>query len=327
MRQICLIAAMIIYIGNTYAQVNLDSGLVAYYPFNGNANDESGNGHDGTVFGATLTTDRNGNSNSAYSFDGIDDYIIVANAPELQGGSHPISVTAWFKADTTMGLEPIIVKYLDIFVKDWGLRVQNGVVAFSSESNSEDYICAQTQGSINTDLWYFAVFVAEEPNLTLYLDGEIVGSCSDFVNHWIATSADVEIGRIGYANFYFNGLIDDVRIYDRPLTHDEVDSLFGTITSINLPDPNLPEKFELSQNYPNPFNPSTTILYSIPKSTFVELKIFDIAGREVKTLVNQFQSAGAYSINFNTNELSSGLYIYRLQAENFATAKKMLFLR
>ncbi len=73
-------------------------GLIAYYPFNGNANDESGNGNDGTVYGATLTTDRFGNKNAAYVFDGIDDYIWLGNKAEFK--PEKITIAAWFKTNS-----------------------------------------------------------------------------------------------------------------------------------------------------------------------------------------------------------------------------------
>ncbi|RKY55315.1 MAG: hypothetical protein DRP89_03575, partial [Candidatus Neomarinimicrobiota bacterium] len=91
--RLTIILCFSIALGNSYAQNN---GLVAYYPFNGNANDESGNGNDGTVNGATLTTDRFGNENSAYSFDGVDDYIMVQDSPELQFGTNDFTIALWF---------------------------------------------------------------------------------------------------------------------------------------------------------------------------------------------------------------------------------------
>ena len=96
---------------------------------------------------------------------------------------------------------------------------------------------------------------------------------------------------------------------------------------------NLPEKYLLYQNYPNPFNPSTTIKYSIPRSTEyysvqqTTLKVFDILGREVATLVNKQQNAGNYEVIFNASNLSSGVYFYRLQSGNFVETKKLILLR
>jgi hypothetical protein len=90
--------------------------------------------------------------------------------------------------------------------------------------------------------------------------------------------------------------------------------------------------FSLSQNYPNPFNPSTTINYTIASgqlagNNLVTLKIYDILGREVKTLVNEKQSAGSYSVSFNADKLASGIYFYTLRAGNFVQTKKMILLK
>lgn len=86
-------------------------------------------------------------------------------------------------------------------------------------------------------------------------------------------------------------------------------------------------KFKLAQNYPNPFNPSTTIKYSIPSSEFVTLKVYDILGNEVSTLVNEEKPAGNYEVNFNALNLPSGAYFYRLQTGSLVETKKMILLK
>ncbi len=89
----------------------------------------------------------------------------------------------------------------------------------------------------------------------------------------------------------------------------------------------IPTDYSLYQNYPNPFNPTTKIQYDIPTDTKVELKIYDILGREVKTLVNEFQPAGRYSIDFNANYLASGVYVYQLSAKGFIKSRKMVIIK
>ena len=86
-------------------------------------------------------------------------------------------------------------------------------------------------------------------------------------------------------------------------------------------------EFVLEQNYPNPFNPSTKINYSIPDEGFVSLKFYDVLGEEIETLVNEYQSAGTYEVEFNDSDLSSGIYYYSLQYNNFIETKKMLLLK
>jgi hypothetical protein len=88
-----------------------------------------------------------------------------------------------------------------------------------------------------------------------------------------------------------------------------------------------PKMFELKQNYPNPFNPVTKITYMLPKNSMVTLKVYDITGREISSLVNQKQSAGNYETSFNAGNLSSGVYFYKLTAGEFTSIKKMMLIK
>ena len=83
----------------------------------------------------------------------------------------------------------------------------------------------------------------------------------------------------------------------------------------------------MSQNYPNPFNPSTTIEYQIPKATFITIKIYDVLGKEVVTLVNEEMPAGIHEVNFESNDLTSGLYLYKISAGGFEQTRKMLLVK
>jgi len=90
---------------------------------------------------------------------------------------------------------------------------------------------------------------------------------------------------------------------------------------------NLPKEYKLSQNYPNPFNPVTKINFDLPKEGNVKLVIYDILGREVKQLVNEFKKAGKYTVEFNGNNLASGIYFYRIEIGNFVQVKKMMLIK
>jgi hypothetical protein len=98
----------------------------------------------------------------------------------------------------------------------------------------------------------------------------------------------------------------------------------------------IPNAFSLEQNYPNPFNPETHIKYTVGSSEFVTLKVYDVLGNEVATLVNEVKPSGTYDVSFRTDnlptgqagvELSSGVYFYTLKAGSFIESKKMLLLR
>lgn len=88
-----------------------------------------------------------------------------------------------------------------------------------------------------------------------------------------------------------------------------------------------PVSFSLEQNYPNPFNPETKIKYSIPQNTFVTLRVYNILGREVASLVNEHKSAGYYEVDFNAQNLASGIYVYMLRAGTFNETKKMNLIK
>lgn len=88
-----------------------------------------------------------------------------------------------------------------------------------------------------------------------------------------------------------------------------------------------PLEYSLESNYPNPFNPTTSISYSIKEMGLVTLKIFDVLGREVSVLVNEIKEPGKYSINFDASKLSSGVYIYYINAGSFTSSKKMILTK
>ena len=103
--------------------------------------------------------------------------------------------------------------------------------------------------------------------------------------------------------------------------------IFQLKNTVSVNGNNIPMKFGLSQNYPNPFNPVTRIPYSIAENSFVSLKIYDVLGREVKTLVSEKQTAGEYEVLFNASDLNSGVYFYRLTSGNFTETKKLILLK
>lgn len=104
---------------------------------------------------------------------------------------------------------------------------------------------------------------------------------------------------------------------------------FFTPTSVNANNSNnsTPTVFQLEQNYPNPFNPTTVINYQLPVNSFVTLKVYDLLGREVATLVNEHKVGGRYSVRFDGSNLSAGTYIYKLSADKFSDVKKIVLIK
>ncbi len=99
------------------------------------------------------------------------------------------------------------------------------------------------------------------------------------------------------------------------------------ITDVDNSYVQVPLHFTLNQNYPNPFNPTTTIRYSVPKSQFVTLKVFDVLGREIRTLVNENKNVGNYEVSFDASALTSGIYFYQLKSGNYSATKKLVLLK
>jgi len=130
--------------------------------------------------------------------------------------------------------------------------------------------------------------------------------------------------------YYISASSNSNRTVTKPLTAPSGNFRFTVTTPTNITseEPNI-YTYQLQQNYPNPFNPSTNIDFTIAKDEYVIISIFDLAGREVATLLNEFKKAGPYSIRFNPYEynLTSGIYFYKLKTQSFSSVKKMIFIK
>src|SRR5205085_12490134 len=100
-----------------------------------------------------------------------------------------------------------------------------------------------------------------------------------------------------------------------------------TLVGISNHNNEIPSTYSLAQNYPNPFNPSTQISFGLPKTGHVELKVYDIAGREVATILNEIRQAGNYNVEFNASEFASGVYFYTIRSNDFTETKKMVLIK
>ena len=151
------------------------------------------------------------------------------------------------------------------------------------------------------------------------------------------TSVNVPLGAVAWnnpmdlSNTSFNYVILVPGTYNYQCTfHGQIFGMTGIInaTSVGIKQiESTVQKFELEQNYPNTFNPTTIIRFNIPQNSFVSLKLYDLTGREIGTLVNSNLNEGGYSVDFNASKYASGIYIYRLQAGNFTDVKKMTLIK
>jgi hypothetical protein len=225
-------AAAVVLTGLGLSSTSLAS-LVAYYPFDGNANDESGNGNNGTVFGATLTTDRFGNPDSAYSFDGSGDFI-RASGSGLPTGAR--TVILWFDA-TTVATEPVLLGYGG---GACGTSFFMGLNAGPPEYNNSYYVSSHC-GVNNliypypTDpsgTWHNFAIATDSAGTDMYVDGVLVASNTNFISNTTVAGTDLAIGVDvspgGIAPYtdsnvgYFEGKIDDVCIYNTALALSQI---------------------------------------------------------------------------------------------------------
>lgn len=204
--------------------------LVAYYPFNGNANDKSSFGNDGEVFGATLTEDRFGNANSAYEFDGNNDYVWLGDAEALSPEN--ITVSAWFNSESQKLGNPI-TQFI-IRNRLWGYSISfnplmfgttphiGGIVSIVSlDDSGSQYRFQSTETSYNDGKWHFLSFTYNSNEFKFYIDGEkVFQDSTQGANRPIYYEpGGTSIGRGGdAANNHFEGKIDDVRIYNYALS-------------------------------------------------------------------------------------------------------------
>ncbi len=243
----CLLLSIGAFSQNIPAYVPTN-GLIAWYPFNGNANDESGNGYNGIVNGATLTADRNGSTNKAYSFNGTNTYI---NSSNIATSISTKTICAWVKLNSLTqsggGIAGIQVSGGSIFDAIVYNETSNGW-GFGSDYYSRS--AWANQAEISTG-WIFLVAVYESNNYKLYRDGQLILTTTSFsaINFPSGSRFNIGLRHTGPSNAYINGSIDDISIYSRALTQTEITALYtgvppctpiSSTTSLTIPSTSLP---------------------------------------------------------------------------------------
>ena len=410
---------------------NFSDGLVAYYPFNGDAHDASGNGNHGTVNGATLTTGILDTLNSGYYFDGTGNSIDCGNGSSLQI-SGDITVCAWVKLQNTDHGQVIVNKYHLDSDKGWLIEVtSDGRVCFDGRPGpgGEMSNSGFSSQSIFDDTWHFLVGQRQNSTWKIYVDSNLNsqndGSNGDFANS-INLMIGVQSDRPSDPAAFSNGVIDNVRIYNSALSDIEIKQLYdeestpvelssftaetgdgqitlkwttqsetenygfhvyrsqtkdgdydkitkdlipgvgtsdqahtytyidsdvmvGNTCYYKLADVDFagnmtfhgpisatvnfqPSEYSLSQNYPNPFNPATVINFSLKKPGRVSLKIFNLRGELVRTLVDEGKMAGTHAALWDGTDqqgkkVAAGSYIYSFKTNEFEQSKKLIFMK
>jgi hypothetical protein len=208
------------------------NGLVGWWPFNGNANDESGNGNNGTVSGATLTTDRFGNANKAYNFDGMNDFI---TAPKNYTFSNSITFNLWSNISSLSGVQTLF--------SSWGSNVNLRTFTIYYESqyyrnsiqtmNNQEYVFSNQTPL--TGVWKMLTGTYDGNTLNIYENGQLISSTT-------TGSSNFNLNQYNFYNFgtedqltqFYNGKLDDIGIWNRALTQQEIIALYnGCQLSVN----------------------------------------------------------------------------------------------
>lgn len=290
---------------------NLTNGLIAHYPFTGNANDLSGNNLNGVVNGAILSTDRFGNANSAYEYDGINDYIQV-NDNALLDITGNITISAWilpYTLNSSRIVDKTTVNSTDAYMTDiGGLNTQKRIrfICAGNQPVSSDFISANN--------WYHIVVTYDGSNAKFYNNGLLINTIPQ-TGSSVSNNNPLRFGANSLLNAdWFHGKIDDISIYNRALTACDVDSMF------NLPNPNstgitLNNKDINPIIYPNPFINSV----KIDGLKTASISIYNTTGALIKQ-----QNFIEQPIEINLNEVCQGIYFMNIKTDKGIIVKKII---
>ena len=309
-------------------------------------------------------------TNRALFFNGVSDFVEAPHTATNNISTNWTLEALISPAVNNVGYQAIISKNYNPRPASLWLYNDKVEVWFSSPD------IARIQGtvSIAPNKWYHVAATYDQTTLSVYVNGVLDISVPLTVTPETSTN-NYFIGQRGDDSYFFNGYIDEVRIWNKARSQSQIsltksDTLTakyyatadsglvgywrfnegsgvaakdysisksnGTITGafyesnpvlLGVKDSPKSDNFILSQNYPNPFNPVTTINFQLLSGSSISLKVFDLLGREIATLLNQQMTAGSHSVDFDATNLTSGVYIYQLRSGDFSTFKKMMVVK
>jgi hypothetical protein len=317
MRKIIFFAAMLFAV-SVSAQVNIANGLLAYYPYNGNANDESGNGYNGTVNGAILTTDRFGNADKAYNFDSN---TITSNVQ--QDPYSDFTLNFWFKASGSDNDVPCAwvqngPSYTNLVFKinsnDSRAKVQ--FEEYDDIASCYDLFTSgnSSTGTVYSDNeWHMVTINNQADRLYLYIDTILIDSDSMLDNcPTISQSLIQLVAGNNSTPFGYTGSLDDVMAYNRVLNSSERAYLYNLNSSWSSPTSTEVISENELRLFPNPVKNALNIQLS--ENSNYALEVTDLNGKRVYS-----SNLSGQNFELNTAEWAQGLYLLRLIDENGKT--------
>lgn len=277
------------------------NGLVGWWPFNGNANDESGNGNNGTVNGATLTADRFGISNMAYSFDGINDYIST-----IRSGYTTFSISLWCKLPSpAMPINPLV----DGFDSYYDIYFTQSKLYYATFTGFNQYTNLDCNVTPSIGQWQHLVFVYSNNSISVYSNSSLTGTYN--VQPLSGTTGTHNFGAsLTGSDQYLNGCLDDIGIWNRALTAIEVNNLFNE-GNVGIGD-------QIQNNSISIFpNPAQSVINVMADNKLLSeiYSIYDNTGKVVLT-----GKLNSQNTTIELGNLSGGIYMFSV-GENMQTFK------
>ncbi len=263
-------------------------------------------------------------------------YLVVAAYEIVDGASNDI-VKLWVNPDLSGTIPPALLTITDAAQTDINIgsyAFRQGAAAAGAYLKLDGFILSTDWNSIiPVELTSFAASVnGTSVNLNWSTATELNNSGFE-IERKSSSSSWTKIGFVaGYGtttevrNYSYSDNDLSTGNYSYRLKQVDFDGTYEYSKAVEV-EIVTPNNFELSQNYPNPFNPSTTIKFNMPEAGNVKLAVYNLLGQEIKTLVNGFRTAGAYTVNFDASNLSSGIYLYKIEMNNFTQVRKMTLLK
>ncbi|MFZ1260857.1 MAG: PKD domain-containing protein [Chitinophagaceae bacterium] len=302
---------------HSFSQINLNKGLTAYYPFNGNANDESGNGNNPSVSKVTYTTDRFGKANAACSFNGSSNYIRIPNSASFNF-KNGFSMSAWvmvkdFYEGTCHGNRIIMKGYSDYldgnylltFDDNHGTNGSNCYTDFPDKKKQSFYAAGAkplANNFIVTGKWYLLTYTYDGTTAQLYVDCQLQAK-GTLRNNDFSNNHDLFFGKMNNPQYpyWFNGLLDEVRFYNRPLNKEEILALCADKLIENKPELVCTDANTVSAKFNFGIDNCTTTTFSLVTSKTKSLQTIqwyfgDGTTSNKMTPVHNYKKYGTYKV-------------------------------
>lgn len=332
-RKVLLLTLLALAICFESAFADITTGLIARYPFDGNANDISGYANNGTIVGGlTLTTDRFGIPNRAYSFNGTDSYILISDSPSLESPTTACTQAAWVLmygvSNVGEHYNPLIMKSNDIYNSFMYRMIANPDYMGMAVNT---WFTSQSVGqNIPLNEWHHVASVFNGSTVRFYYDGAFIGS--QFMGYTITpNNRALTIGADtpGILEIFY-GKIDDVCIYNRALTDADIVELKNqaTPTAVSA----LTPRFSVRPAVPNPSSGESRVEYDLAAPDQVDIGVYDVAGHRVRELEAGVRGAGAHVTSWdgredNGSQAPSGVYFFRLKDEAHVLSARVVRVR